>query len=291
MQSPITDTPLENWEDFGLKLATLYEGAPWNRWGRFRAYYLIVWHLLEGEVTLKDGNSVLHASAGDWVIHQPGLHEQRFTESTRLIAVHLHATCQDAVAVWRGAGMVKLSFDPVLLQHIRRLQASLQPGGYQPHQRLDKFTLKMSLCNWLEMKRAMLGLFQGLLERIEPAGLRLEILRSNDARIRKSMERLLARDLGIMFSRDQLAQECGLSSSQLNRIWIRDFGMTPRQFWDQRRIQWAREQIEHGKLSLKEIGAALGFAHASQFSTWFRLAQHDSPAKYRRLHRVRAGMA
>jgi transcriptional regulator GlxA family with amidase domain len=133
----------------------------------------------------------------------------------------------------------------------------------------------------LEWQAAVLGLFETLLDRLAREGLWLEAWRGHGAHTRHSLAWFSGRDLSEPFSREELARACNLSPSQLDRVWRRETGITPRRHWDKLRLHQACEWLREDTRSIKEIAALLGFEHASHFSTWFHQMAKRSPRDYR----------
>ena len=65
------------------------------------------------------------------------------------------------------------------------------------------------------------------------------------------------------------------------RLFRERFGVTPMKYLARRRIEVACRMIEEGRMSLKEIAAALHFADSSYFSGRFKKEMGVSPSEYR----------
>lgn len=68
---------------------------------------------------------------------------------------------------------------------------------------------------------------------------------------------------------NQLAQFCGVSSRQLNRLFTAQIGSSTMQFYLELRLIQARKLCEQSTLSITEIALATGFASLSHFSSKF----------------------
>jgi len=79
----------------------------------------------------------------------------------------------------------------------------------------------------------------------------------------------------------ELAGRCGLSVSQLNRLFRHHHGCTPATLFAERKREYARRQVQTGQMPFKEIGCALGFSAPSHFSTWFRKQFGEAPRTHR----------
>lgn len=84
----------------------------------------------------------------------------------------------------------------------------------------------------------------------------------------------------------EIAQRCGLSARQIERLFLAQLGVGPAQFYSGLRLDRARQLLRQTALSVTEVAMACGFQSASHFSTRYsarfgctpRTDQH-SPAR------------
>lgn len=79
-----------------------------------------------------------------------------------------------------------------------------------------------------------------------------------------------------------LAAMVGLSVSHLCRAFKQSTGLPPHQWRMARRIERARELLEHGLMPVTEIAALVGYGDPGQFAVTFRQQVGVSPTRYRR---------
>jgi AraC family transcriptional regulator len=99
---------------------------------------------------------------------------------------------------------------------------------------------------------------------------------------RRSVGETIEEHLAEPLSLVELAQSVRLSPRHFARAFKESFGQPPHQYQLTRRIERAKMLLGDGKLSITEIGIALGFADTSAFSTTFRRLAGGSPRNYRR---------
>ena len=88
---------------------------------------------------------------------------------------------------------------------------------------------------------------------------------------------------------DDLSAECGYSPDHLRILFVKAFGVTPKQYRIRRRMAEAMEWITGSRLSAKEIAGRLGFAQLSHFSAAFKTIHGMSPREaVRRFRRTTA---
>lgn len=84
----------------------------------------------------------------------------------------------------------------------------------------------------------------------------------------------------------ELARECSLSVAQFARAFKRSTGVPPYQFLTERRIERARELLQHTALPLADVAIRCGFADQSHFTKVFRRVAGVSPGSFRATSRA-----
>ena len=94
---------------------------------------------------------------------------------------------------------------------------------------------------------------------------------------------LIANSLAHQVSLEQVAAECGLSSSHFARSFKASTGTTPHEWLQKCRVNHARKMLRSPSLSLVDIAADCGFADQSHFTRIFRRATGETPGNWRRI--------
>lgn len=81
---------------------------------------------------------------------------------------------------------------------------------------------------------------------------------------------------------EHLATLCGISESQLRRIFKKEIGMSPIEYKNSLRIKSACDLLEVSNHNISEISEALGFENPYIFSKFFKTHMNTSPLKYRK---------
>jgi transcriptional regulator GlxA family with amidase domain len=87
----------------------------------------------------------------------------------------------------------------------------------------------------------------------------------------------------------QLAKLVGLSSRQLQRLFMAEMQQTPEQFYIKLRLRMAMDLLEQTEEAIGSIGLRCGFADPSHFAQAFQSAFGQSPSSVRRAVRGRSG--
>ena len=91
----------------------------------------------------------------------------------------------------------------------------------------------------------------------------------------------LERNLSSKFSIAELAVKLGISHTSLNRLFIRELGISPQQYRSGHKMNLAKHYLENTSYSIKEIAARLEYDNQLYFSNDFKRHQGISPKKYR----------
>jgi AraC-like DNA-binding protein len=259
-------------------LTRCYRGAPSHSKGVFHSENLLAWHLLKGSVSAGRNEFKIRSSAESWVIVRPGGHFHSFSSDAQILSFTFRLKFDSNV--WTGPPVVRLA--PVKRlqvagQHL--FQAALKSGlpGSIPPEKFPHVSLEVQA----GLQEKIWALMSLLLPLLRHEGLAFEDLPSQDPRLEKSRQAIDNLPLGQPWNRANIAAIAGVSPSQLDRLWQGTRKETPHHYWEQRRLQFARDKLENSNLQIKQVASELGFAHLSQFSNWFRHFSKCPPREFR----------
>jgi AraC-like DNA-binding protein len=107
--------------------------------------------------------------------------------------------------------------------------------------------------------------------------------KARDARVRKALA-VLRESLDAAVSMQAVATRAGVSVRNMNRLFLEDLGLTPRQVLIQMRIGRARELLQEGA-PVTQVALDCGYRSLSSFITVFRQLTGQVPSEFRRLGR------
>lgn len=85
---------------------------------------------------------------------------------------------------------------------------------------------------------------------------------------------------------DMLAQVSHVSKYYLVHIFTKEYGISPMNYLNNKRIEEAKLLLKNDDFSLSLISRMLGFSSSSYFSQIFRKSEHLTPSEYRKKNRM-----
>ena len=107
-------------------------------------------------------------------------------------------------------------------------------------------------------------------------------VRITDDRVRDVKAHLDAIAFDTLVREHALAGMVGLSIPQLNRLFVKDTGVTPMGYFAQRKLAHAKLLLINSATPVKQIGYELGYRAPANFTNWFRSKTAVSPRTFRR---------
>ena len=92
-------------------------------------------------------------------------------------------------------------------------------------------------------------------------------------------EALLRTEAGLRLTVNALAEACGMTSSKFIRQFTKQYGMTPGDYIQDKRVNGARSLIGKG-MSISEAAFAMGFADQAHLQRSFKQYHAMTPGRY-----------
>lgn len=230
----------------------------------------VSWYIRRGRAILETPDGRREAHPGQWVFFDPLCeHSHWLADDTALVSIRFRI-------FWRG-----LDYLPPLMP-IR-----VVPGEDKP----ELLAAAEALCHANEVEHATTSAgylhresrFYSWLEQWRRERESLGVLPEapSDPRVYAIMQTLSENVSIAPIDYPALQRAVGLSRAQINRVFSKGAGLTPRQWMVARCLDEAQRQISQGDRSLKEIAAALGFFDASHFTRWHRRQTGQSPTDWK----------
>lgn len=275
---------LENWSDFRVRLVWGYEGAindPY-RSNEYLPQPAVCWWMRRGKVTLRFPSRTERYQAGQVVFPCDEEGRQEFSRDSELLSLRFVAEWPTGEALFDRTKTLAVQAARVpeftrvsqqLVRYVRRhypgVTVTLQYMSGSPQ---TYFQMQGLIYRWLiAYTNVMSGLGQAV----------RTVVRLDD-RVREAIHELERRSLNQSLRERELAAQVGLSVSQLNKVFVRELGKTPAEYWHERRIRSARLTLMNSDSSVKSIAYDLGFSSLPHFSAWVSRHLGKSPRQLRR---------
>jgi AraC family transcriptional regulator, regulatory protein of adaptative response / DNA-3-methyladenine glycosylase II len=99
--------------------------------------------------------------------------------------------------------------------------------------------------------------------------------------VRRSLRAII--DLGLAdLTEDQFAEKFGVTARHLRRLFVQEIGKTPRQFYQEQRLNLSRSMILETGLPITEIAYGAGFQSLRRFNDAFKNRFSQNPSEIRK---------
>tara|TARA_B100000614_G_C14339343_1_gene408162 strand:- start:216 stop:581 length:366 start_codon:yes stop_codon:yes gene_type:complete len=116
---------------------------------------------------------------------------------------------------------------------------------------------------------------------MQKIGAQFHRVKITDERVHVAKTYIDTIDLNTRFREKILADKVGISVAQLNRIFVKDMGITPTAYYSERKYRKAKQMLINSPAPIKQIGYELGFNNPSNFTNWFYSKSKHSPKAFR----------
>lgn len=275
----------QDWATLRLQLIWVYRGVPRMRIaGPDNEQSTQLYLLHAGSVTVTTDLARVTARSGDWMITTSKKREHRFSDDAHMTSINLRAHWADDRPLFPD--------DPPL-----RIRSSAYPRLQSAAERLLKLiggfpdrtgtapplpaSNSVTLAGYLRLRQTTHALLLAYASAMLSAGRTQNRALESDSRVTEAQRLLDTHPLTSFIDHHRLAAGLGLSESHLSRLFVEQFGITPRQYELRRRLQRARDMVSESNLPIKQIAYLLGFRQPSHFTGFFRKHIGRSPRRFR----------
>lgn len=103
--------------------------------------------------------------------------------------------------------------------------------------------------------------------------------RANDPRVIRALDELRRSACGTL-RMEAIAKRSGLSLRNLNRLFLLETGMSPKQFVTRVRVETAQRLLKGGRRTVTDVALEVGYGSVSQFIAAFRKITGQLPSEY-----------
>ena len=282
-RSPSPRRRILDWSSLRCHLLWIYDGAPQCRRGTFPLSAVIsAWLIRRGNVEAQIKDQACAARSGQWMIAAPGTLTQRFSEDARILSLRFQAAWPTGESILAGRPLFVL--DARRFPRLERAASALQRlvQRHFPGTNLSLQAQESDFRLFLRLQQLFAGWMLVFSEALVKSGQELRDVGRVDQRALNAAREIDRFPLHAPFSSADLASKAGVSPSQLDRLFVHEFNLTPRRYFERRRLQHARFCLASRTIPIKELAYQLGFRHAAHFSIWFHRWAGVSPRDFRR---------
>jgi len=239
------------------------------------------WLIRQGRARVETARRRVEARPGDWLFVASPTRQQDFSEDIRILSLHFDLHWPDGEPlVDRSVNRICRAVEIPELERralpLVRLLSRYFPGAksYLPAEPCPREA-------YLRILSLMPPLLNAYLDAQEYLGAAPQARAGEDERILRILELLDRLPLHQPLQPETLTRRLGISRSHLDAIFTARMGLTPRGYWEQRRLDTARQMLRRTGKSVKTIAHELGFRHESHFCLWFKRLAGVRPGKWR----------
>jgi len=274
---------MDNWRELKLQVIWAYDGRIESHF-RHAAYSgeaNPAWLIREGSVTLRFPDGEETYSQNTWVFPRLGGGQQDFSHDARILSVRFLAEWPNGQPLFdRSRSIAVAAAESRALTRLGERLARRMNRPFSPRRLLSR-QLPASLPDFLEVQRLHYGWLVAYVRLMQEQGLVPRSVDKLDDRVGGALNILEMRALHLPPREAELAELCGVSKSQLNRLFVANIGKTPAEYWDEKRLRAARLFLLETRRSIKSIAYEMGFNSLPHFSAWVRRKFGASPREIR----------
>jgi len=272
---------MRQWQRVRLGLRIAYRGEPSVSSGTFSSRGLIVWRVDCGQVEVRTDFGHFIAGPGEWMLHCTARRFQRFAKGTQIRSAQIELEWPSGGNVLTGPTPVGLSSQEAAkispaMNALLALGTKVRGETFLVPDRIDRLGGELQIRAAVDRLTAV-AVTEGL-----HRGWQIHDESDLDTRVGRMLTLMDALPLAERFDKARLAMSVGLGPTHVNRLFLQSQGLTPKRYFDQRRLEFACNHLATSDLSIKEIASTLGFSSLQHFSAWFRKRHGISPRGLRR---------
>lgn len=242
------------------------------------------WLIRKGGVTVTaPGMQTARGEPGDWVIPRTGdPRNQYFDKGTEMLSICFKAELFGGVQafnmkqclIFKASAYPEFEGKSLELRDGMRgiLDYHYNPGARGLESLSDLVQTESLFWSWFQLFIKIISTMEGISIRI-PGKL--------DPRLESMLELLFKHEFGEGVPYRELELAVSLGRVQIDRIFQRSLGITPKAYMEQRTFDKACKMLFSSNIQVKELASELGFKSPSQFCFWFRKNAGQSPLAYK----------
>lgn len=273
-----------DWNQVRYSLEWIYEGSPPATGTQKINHHLpglSAWLVRKGHVSITGKNKTITAEQGEWVF-PPFEHDEReFSKDAEILSIRFRASWGGDNELFRESVPHKCSSSafPQLARSAERLFKST--GHDLSSHKNEMMFRHVSLDRHVKTYYSFIAWVAEYIKVMRKIGVIPHQVVIIDDRVRKAKEYLDTVSFRANFKESDVAEHVGISVAQLNRLFVRDIGISPAAYMKNRKLDYAKQMLIDSNIPIKQIGFELGFNDAANFTNWFRTPTRMTPKRFR----------
>lgn len=256
----------------------------WN-WQNVRSPFARIYYIVEGSADIVFYNKTCRLSPGNLYFVPPfTTHSNHCDGRFTHYYIHLYESTGEMFEDYnfpceiKAEDIDKRLFERLCLINIGKKLPESNPKSYDnPAILLQSVTDDQT--NSLAIKMESNGIVNILLSRFLTKAIRTKM--SHDNRLRH-IRKFIRENLDKSISIDSLAKMAHLSKDHFIHLFKSEYGESPLQYINHRKIELAETKLFTTQQNVKEIAYSLGFSDDSYFTRLFRQTTGTTPVSYRK---------
>lgn len=277
-----------NWRQIHTELIWATDGAVEPRFLNtkfFTQNRVVAWLIRRGAVVVDVEGLSATAHEGQWIF--PGTKDgwQTFLPGSEILSIRFCAEWETGKTLFDHHDMIVLDADaqPALTRAGKHLQTMVR--RHSTEQSPFRFNLALTTVDhYFAIKQAFDNWLCTYIATMLDCGHEPSMMAVADRRVLQAVRLIDNNFPRFSLSEGELARLVGLGVRQLNRLFLSEIGLSPKQYIDRRRLQEAIFLLDYHQRSVKEVAFELGFGSLSHFSVWFARHKDISPRAFQKRH-------
>jgi AraC-like DNA-binding protein len=250
---------------------------------------LSAWLVRRGWARLTCGGRTVEARPGQWLVCTGAEIRQELSDDVHILSVRLHHDWPNGRQLFEGGPLCLFEaadyprLETIARELIREFGSIDWAAGERSYSFL--WRTRIDYHAFLRQQRHLLQWLEELSGALLAGGWRLEIPGAVDSRLGQALHVIDYQHPGEPFRAEALVQASGLTLGHLNRIAKESLGLTLHDYYEQRRLEFAKLALSEERASVKAVASSLGFTQLSHFSAWFKRRAGAAPRAYLRRQR------
>jgi AraC-like DNA-binding protein len=238
----------------------------------------------EGWAELEQAKSQrIHAKHGQWLLFKQGHRWQRFSKDCVLLSIGFRFQLPTGEAIFDdGLPLcIQSSKHPELEMEARQVLQLMKQHVGVGYMLLHEI---VDMRHYLLSQNALRSFLIELATACQAHAIKPKGMRQGNPQVIQALEIINSTptSTGIrQIKSNEIAQKVGLSPTHLDRLMVKETGLTTHQHMDNRRHITAQDALLAQQDSLKVISYTLGFSSPSHFNSWFKKKEGCTPLQYR----------